>query len=181
MSSGVIRPRAGGQTDFFRDWRHRFVFLEGGWASGKTWSGARKLLALHLHNSADADGQPTRVMSAIVAPTYANAKDFCIPEFLAACEDANLPTVWKSAAKEFHFPGYPVAPVIVRTADAAERITGWEVGAFWGDEVARWKEDSENPKNDALTQIQGRLRAPKARIRQGFFTYTNEGLSLIHI
>lgn len=170
-----IYPRPGGQTQFFSNWVSRYVFLEGGWAGGKTFSGAHKLLALHLHNSAGINGKPTGVWSAIVAPTYANAKDFCIPEFLSACEKANLPVVWRGGDKEFVFPDHPVGRVMVRTADKPSLITGWQVGAFWGDEVARWKEDEHNPKNDPLTQILGRLRSPLARFRQGVFTYTNEG------
>lgn len=175
MTRGNWHPKPGGQSQFMADFARRYVCLEGGWGAGKSWCGARKLLWLHLYNARDSKGKPTLVPSAIVAPTYGNARDFCIPAFMDSCQELGLEVVWKSSDKEFRFRHRPIASVKVRTADAADRITGWEVGAFWGDEAARWKEDQDNPRNDALTQIQGRLRHPRARKRMGVFTYTNEG------
>ena len=43
----VIQPNPGGQEEFALDWTHFIVGLEGGWYSGKTFIGARKLITLH--------------------------------------------------------------------------------------------------------------------------------------
>jgi hypothetical protein len=179
LSDAVCRCNAGGQASFFSDWRTRYLALEGGWASGKTWVGARKLLTLHLWNAFDAAGRPTFVPSACIAPTYRNAKDYDLPAILSAAAEFNLRAWWRSSDMEIALraPNGAAcfAPIMIRTADAPERITGWEVGAFWGDEAARWKSDEGNPLFDPLTQIKGRLRHPSARVLQGFFTFTNEG------
>lgn len=171
----VTQPRDGGQSLFWDDWRHRFVGLEGGLGAGKTYIGSRKLVTLHLWNSFDAKSRPTMVKSAVVAPTFDNLMEFDLPAIQDACEDFGLPCIWRHTRKQIEFPGMPLAPIMFRSADKPSRIAGWEVGAFWGDEAARWKEDRDQPMNDPLTQIQGRLRHPKARMQQGIFTYSNEG------
>lgn len=172
------RPRVrvcgnpGGQDAFLRDWLHRYVAAEGGWMSGKSWAGSAKLMLLHLHNAQ----RGTRyVPSAALAPTYPNAKDFVIPALLDRCDELKLPAYYKTSDQNIVFPNRPLAPIMVRTADKPERITGWAVGAYWGDEAARWKSNPTNPRYDPLIQIDGRLRHHEARKLQGIFTYTNEG------
>ena len=181
-------PNDGGQGEFCRDWTHRYVALEGGWGAGKTWAGARKLVALHLFNAWDRKGDPTYVPSAVVAPSYPNAMDFDVPAIQAACDDAGISHRWVGQGSigrgKFAGPGIVLddlgtraspSAILVRTAEAPDKITGWEVGAYWGDEAARWPEDWTNPKKDPGIQIRGRLRHPKARRLQGIYTYTNEG------
>jgi len=176
---GLAQPNPGGQAAFAEDWRHTFVALEGGWGAGKTWVGARKLLTLHIHNAFDADGEATYVPSVVVAPTYRIAMDVDVPELIAACEEVGLKCRWKAGTAELVLPdlGTRKRPsvIMVRTAETPQRITGWEVGAAWGDEAARWKTDRANPLGDAYLQLTGRVRAPRADFRQLMFTYTNEG------
>ena len=166
------RPNPGGQAAFMLDLRHRYIELVGGWASGKTWAGARKLLWLHLVN---AQRGKYRIPSACIAPTYRNAKDFVAPELRLACEEIKLPVRWVAQDSQFVFPGMRLAPIMVRTADAPERITGWQVGAAWGDEPARWKADQSDPRLDPLLQLKGRVRHPQAKYLQCLFTGTPEG------
>ena len=177
--SGQCTPNVGGQSDFANDIEHDFVALEGGWGSGKTWVGARKLLGLHCFNAFDSTGSPTFVASAIIAPTYRSALDYCVPEIDKACEELQIEVIWIPSKMRFIFPslslGKHTSDILGRTADAPDRIAGWEVGAAWGDEVARWKEDYDNPRGDPYIQLLGRVRAPKARLLQRIFTYTNEG------
>ena len=168
----MFRANRGGQSRFMRDFSHRYVALEGGWGSGKTWSAARKLLLLHIHN---ADGGRRKVQSVAVAPTYPLAKKIVIPELMDACEESGLGPEWRAADNEIVFPKSSLDRIMIQSAERPDRIAGWEVGAFWGDEAARWKEDRENPRNDPLTQLKGRLRHKHARILQGMFSYTNEG------
>ena len=178
----------GGQADFAADWTNFMCALEGGWMSGKTWAGARKLLSLHLYNAFTDDGEATYVPSAVVAPTYSNAIDFDVPELQAACKEANVAVKWKASGPitsgQYYGPallfpelGTRARPsvILVRTADSPDRITGWQVGASWGDEPSRWAEDRHDPKRDAFLQLTGRVRHPEARFIQMNFTYTNEG------
>ena len=194
MSNVIIEPRAtctpnpGGQVKFAEDWEHTYVGLEGGWASGKTFIGARKLVTLHMFNSFDDNNRVTGVPSVAVAPTYGNAKDFDVPELEAVFEEVGLTHHYKSsgdagggkfAAPFFILPdlGTRRRPslILIRTAERPERITGWAVGAAWGDEPSRWPIDYNDPKKDAFIQLRGRVRHSKARLLQVLFTYTNEG------
>jgi hypothetical protein len=65
--------------------------------------------------------------------------------------------------------------ILIRTADSPDRITGWSVGAIWGDEAARWKSDPLDPQNDPFIQADARLRDPRARFLQFLVTFTHEG------
>ena len=177
--SGFFCPNPGGQAAFAADWEHPLVALEGGWGSGKTWVGARKLLTLHLLNAFDDGMLPTYVPHAVVGPTYRNAIDVDVPELMQACREIGLACQWRRAAAELILPdlGTQDRPsrILVRTADVPGRITGWEVGGAWDDEAARWKTSRSDPMGDAYLQLTGRVRHPAARLRQLMLTYTNEG------
>ena len=188
-SAGTVVPNPGGQEDLVADWEHFVVAAEGGWFSGKTFIGARKLLTLHMRNARDDEGEPTYVASATIAPTYGNAMDFCVPELQDAADEAGLSWRWvgshttiangRWAGPAIILPdlGTRKKPsvIIIRSADNPQSITGWSVGGLWGDEPARWPEDLDDPKKDALTQVTGRVRDPAAWLNQIILTYTNEG------
>lgn len=181
-------PNPGGQRKFAEDWVHFIVGLEGGWYSGKSFIGARKLTTLHEYNAFDVVGDATYVASLVVAPTYSNAMDFCVPHLQDACDEAGLRHEWrgtgylssgKYAAPAIIIPDFGTrdspSVILIRSADVPRRITGFTVGAAWGDEPARWKEDRFDPLNDPFLQLTGRVRAIKARLLQIMLTYTNEG------
>jgi len=181
-------PNYGGQTDFAFDDLHRYVALAGGWGSGKTWIGARKLIRLHAYNAFDDAGNPTFVPSAVVAPTYQNAMDYDVPAIQDALADLGLSYTWRGSGSlcggRFSGPAIIIpdwgtrdhpSVILFRTADAPERITGWEVGAGWGDEPSRWPRNDDDPKRDPFIQFMGRVRHPKARRCQMLFTFTHEG------
>jgi hypothetical protein len=182
------KPNPGGQTAFATDLSSPYCALEGGWGSGKTWIGARKLILLHRLNAFDLKNNATGVPSCVVAPSYQNAMDFDVPALQDAMDQIGLRWVFYGHGSlmngRFHAPALIIpdwstrdkpSVILIRTADAPERITGWEVGAAWGDEPTRWIEDREQPKRDPYLQLLGRVRHPKARIKQALFTYTNEG------
>lgn len=179
--AGLWTPNAGGQTGFLNDYSNRYCALAGGWFAGKTWAGARKLLDLHLHNALDDRDQPTGVKSAVIAPTYQLANDFDLPELRRAMREMNLSFEFVADPKRYCFvlPDLGTAEepseILIRTADAPERITGWTVGAIWGDEAARWKCDNVNPLADPFLQADARLRDPRARFLQFLLTFTHEG------
>ena len=174
-------PNPGGQQQFMDDYSHRYCALAGGWFAGKTWAGARKLIDLHLFNAFDHKNKPTGVKSAVIAPTYQLANDFDIPELAKAMDEMNLSCRFVADPKKYCFElpdlGTKSKPseILIRTADAPERITGWTVGAIWGDEAARWKCDLHNPRNDPFIQADARLRDTKARFLQFMLTFTHEG------
>ena len=181
QSEAMPQPHPGGQAAFAADWTNRFVALEGGWMSGKTWIGARKLVTLHMFNAFGADGHATFAPSVAVAPTYASARDYMCPHVSDALDEIGARWEWKPSTQEFILTDLGtkrrLSKIMVRSAEKPERITGWEVGAAWGDEPTRWsslRPDVE-PTRDPLLQLTGRIRHPLARCVQGMFTYTNEG------
>ena len=177
----LFKPNPGGQEQFMNDWHSEFVALCGGWYSGKTWAGARKLATLHVHNAFDDFGQPTYVHSHVVAQDYQLAYTVNIPELQSAFDEMGLTHRFCADRSKFWFelPDLGTAErqslIYVRSADAPEKINGYTVGAGWGDEVARWAMCPEDPKRDPLLQFRARIRDARARIKQGFFTFTPEG------
>jgi len=182
------RPLGKGQAAVASDWTHRFVAAQGGWMAGKTWVGARKLVSLHIYNAFDDLGEATYVPSVCVAPTYSNAMDFMVPELQDALRESGLAWRWRASgsiaqgrfsAPAFVLPDLGTAKnpsvILIRTAVQPERITGWQAGAGWGDEPARWPTDPADPKRDPIMQLRARVRHPRARFLQLLFTYTNEG------
>lgn len=165
------QPRSEGQRDFLQNLTHRYVAFEAGWGSGKSFCGSRKLLYLHWLNNRHGQNVPQLA----VAPTYGNARDFVVPALLDGCEELGWPVRWNGQNKDITFKDGSYPPIMVRTADDPSLITGFQVGAAWCDEAARYKEDSHNPRYDAIAQIDGRVRHPKAAVTQIMFTYTNEG------
>lgn len=186
--SGVITPHAGGQEQFANDWKHFILGLEGGWMSGKTFIGARKLLTIHIINACTDDNQPTGVPSVVVAPTFSNAMDFDVPHLMDSCKESGLSAEWRGSGTigngKLSGPAIVLpdlgtrdkpSAILIRSADNPKRITGFEVGVAWGDEPARWKHDPHNPLGDPIMQLLGRIRHPAARLLMALFTYTNEG------
>lgn len=178
---GLFEPNAGGQQQFMDDYTHRFLALAGGWYAGKTWAGARKLLDLHIFNAFNDKGKRTGVDSCVIAQTYQLAETTNIPELKRAMDEAAIRYRFVADQKKYWFElpqlnaaGDP-SLIIIRTADAPGRITAFTVGAIWGDEVARWKTNDDDPTGDPLLQAIGRLRDTKARFLQFLMTFTHEG------
>lgn len=177
----------GGQEAFWRDTQNRMLFLEGGWGSGKTYVGARKLIDLHVFNAFDSLGRPTFVAGAIVGPTKTGISDYMLPAIHEACGEVGLSYDYRMQLRHngvvyrdvLVFPDLStkqgLSVIYVRTAERPDLITGWEVGHAWGDEPTRWKESEENPRDDPYIQLTGRVRDPKANKQALLFTYTNEG------
>jgi hypothetical protein len=174
-------PNAGGQTQFMEDASHRFVALAGGLGAGKTKAGSRKLVDLHIFNAFDDANRPTFCRSAVVGDSYGNLFRYDVPAMEEAFSEAGL---------AFHVrrgdPPHILLPdlgtdeqkslIFLCTAQRPERISGFEVGAFWCDEASRFPESkSGDPKTDPLIQIRGRLRGANTRFEQGIYTFTNEG------
>lgn len=181
-SDNLFTPNEGGQQQFMDDYTHRYCALAGGWFAGKTWAGARKLMDLHVYNAFDLqNNQPTFVKSAVIAPTYQLAQDFDIPELRLAMDEMNISHKFMGDKTQFKFVmpdlGTRRVPseILIRTADSPDRITGWTVGAIWGDEAARWFVDDQDPIRDPFMQADGRLRDPRANFLQFMITFTHEG------
>ncbi len=171
----------GGQRGFLDDYVHRHVALVGGWFSGKTWAGARKLADLHVWNAFDCGHRPTCVKGLIVAPNYSLARTINVPEMQAAFDAMGLSHRFKSDPRHYCLvlPDLGTrrnpSEILVRSAESPESITGFTVGHVWGDEAARWPVDPQDPLRDPFLQIAGRLRDPRARMLQAIFTFTHEG------
>ncbi len=163
------------------DYRTRYCAYCGGWGSGKSWAGARKLAALHLHNAFDASGRATYAKGLVVASTYGLAMTVNIPQLAEAFDEMRLSHQFISDPRRFCFTlsdlGTRKRPseILVRSAEAPMTIAGFEVGHVWGDEVARWHRSDCEPAHDAFLQAEGRLREANARCRQMNLTFTHEG------
>lgn len=181
-------PFKGGQTDFFNDTTADILYFEGGWYAGKTFAGAHKLAIVHIANAISPHTNSlTGVPSLVVGPTYDNIVkvnvDAVVDAFAAFGLEADYKTSRMVNGKKLNnaiiVPALstPSRPSIVYflTAERPELITGFEVGAAWGDEVTRWPSSVNDPKRDPLTQIQGRVRHPDANRHIQIYTYTNEG------
>lgn len=177
----TFAPNPGGQAEFMDDWTHRYVALAGGWWAGKTWAGARKMLLGHLRNAYDDVGRPTSIASCVIAQTYQLAETINIPELRIAMNEAGIRFRFMADKTKYWFElpdlGGAKGPslIYVRTADAPEKITGFTAGTIWGDEVARWKSDDNDPLKDPMLQAKGRLRGVNARFKQFLMTFTHEG------
>src|ERR1700678_3894590 len=88
----LFAPHPGGQAAFLGDYIHRYVAFAGGWGSGKSWAGARKLANLHVLNSFDEEGSPTCVKGLAIAPTYQLALDVNVPMLRGAFDEMGLAT-----------------------------------------------------------------------------------------
>jgi hypothetical protein len=151
------------QRDFFRDMAAGETCYAGGWGSGKTWAGSRKLLRLHQLN---------RCPGLAIAPTWGDVWRIVVPALVSACQSVHWPhRVVKGVAPCVMVGKFPIW---LLSGDAPERITGIEVGHAWVDEAARMAESS-NPLQDGPTQLRGRMRHPDAKYIHLLATTTHEG------
>jgi hypothetical protein len=169
------------QALFLDDYVHRYCGFVAGWGGGKTWAGARKLVNLHLFNAFDDAGRPTSVKGLAIAPTYQIALTVLVPELRQALTEADLSHRFLSDQRRFCFvlPDLGTidrpSEILVRSAETPDRLVGFEVGHLWGDEAGRYRQNPDDPTDDAMIQAEGRLRAPNARILQANYTFTHEG------
>jgi hypothetical protein len=160
----ILAGNQPGQSAFLRDRAPGETLYQGGWGSGKSYAGARKLLVLHCCN-----GCP----SAAYAPTYGDLWRFVVPAIVAACDEWSLPCqVHKSIPQHLSVAGEIIW--LLSTEDPG-RIAGYEVGASWIDEAARVHCDPSDPLKDAPLQIRARLRHPAAKRLHLLLTTTPEG------
>ncbi len=158
------------QAGFLADCMPGWSLYQGGMGSGKTWAGARKLLALHAVN---------RCPGAVLAPTYGDLWRVMVPEIMNAASEARLlARSHAGGAGQWKFPHIMVMsqPILLVSADEPDRIAGWEVGHLWVDEGARIQTSADNPRKDAPTQLRGRLRHRAARSKHALVTTTPEGM-----
>lgn len=170
MSEVVWSGNQPAQTEFLQDMMPGWSLYQGGFGAGKTWSGARKLLALHAVNG-EAKG-------AVLAPTYGDLFRVVVPELLNAAREANLRAkLWAAGHGDHRYAHIDVLgrPIIICSADEPDRIAGWEAGHLWVDEGARIQTSAENPRRDAPVQMRARLRDKTARTLHGLVTTTPEG------
>ena len=183
-SKGIERPfqaSPGGCEKFLNDWDHRWVGLFGGISSGKTTSGIVKLLVLHCYNAFDSNGQPTYVQSALVEPTLAQLKNPALEMLQEIAEYLGLSYRIEERYTSFVLTDLGTkqkqSRILLRSAESPHSLRAWEVGAWLCDEAATCQDDFENPRNDTIIQLVGRLRAPKANLLMGLITTTPEGVN----
>lgn len=159
-----------GQAAFMADCSPGSTLLAGGLGSGKTFAGARKFLWLHAHNECP---------GMAVAPTFPDLFRIMVPELMAVAEEWGWEAVaYAGGHGQLRFPHLVIEgnPIYLMSAEAAERIAGFEVGHIWVDEAARIQEVPTDPRRDAPTQIRSRLRHKSAQSLHMLCTTTPEGI-----
>ena len=115
-------------------WRHWLIMAGRGW--GKTFTGANVLAEMALTEIGD---------YAIVAPTLGDAKKICVDGpsgLLVALGGEGGPG---SLVESFNRSEYVItltngSRIVLGSADAPDRIRGWNLRAVWCDEVGSWKD-----------------------------------------
>lgn len=164
-----VRPNQQAQYDFMRDLEPGWTLYQGGLGSGKSWAGARKFLMLHLQN---------KCPGLMVAPTFGDLGRFMIPALLEALQHYKLKyKIFSNGSSTYKYPHILVKgqPIILMSAEKAERITGFEVGHIWVDEGAKIRQNIKDPTRCPWIQTPTRLRHKKAEVLHGIITTTPEG------
>lgn len=108
-----------------------YILMLAGRGSGKTFTASHTLAEWIEEEPGD---------YAIVAPTFGDAVKICVEGpsgFLKAAGDAVL-TFNKNEFVVYMVNG---SRVVLASADAPDRIRGWNLTGFWADELASWKND----------------------------------------
>ena len=114
------------------DWLIWLILAGRGW--GKTRTGAETLL------QAVREGKKH---IAIIAPTYADARDVCVegPAGVLACDIEGLVETWNRSLGEIRFKGGARAKLFA--AEEPDRLRGPQHDFIWGDEPGAWAKSQE--------------------------------------
>lgn len=141
-----------------------------------------KLVLLHVLNAFDATTDTlTGCKSMAIAPSYQLAVTTNLPQLKAAIRAFGMTPNFVADPKRLWIEipelGTRNNPscILLRSAEKPEFITGFQVGAVWLDEAARYYWSEDKPLEDAILQAEGRFRDQLANVSQMLFTYTNEG------
>ncbi len=165
----IVQGNQEAQHAFLMDWRTGTTCASGGWASGKTWAGARKFSLMHQYNACP---------GMMVAPSWSDMGRLMVPAIMKVCEEWRWPLqVNMDGRGSNDFPHLLMCNALVYlfTGEKPAAITGVEVGHCWADEAARLKHVDGDPLKSAPTQIRGRLRHPAAKVLHWMNTTTPEG------
>ena len=174
------RANLGAQARIIRDvlgtggLRSRFPAIASGFRGGKTWAGSRIHVSLRRVNMCP---------GLLVAETFQQARQVMIPAVMEAAEEGYLQPLFRPSDmvviyRALHDPRSEYDQCVyslVRSADKAERIAGFEVGDFWGDEIGRWPNYPDEPVRDPWLQAVARISDKRAVHACGIATGTHEG------
>lgn len=140
------------------------IFLAGGIGAGKTTFGSVWLIHKCLNT-------PQGVQGLVVANTYSQLFDTTVRAIYDRLNEMGVMVYPKSRPRS-RMPfemvidvGSHGVPVLMRSLDHYENLSGLEVGWYWADEV--WQ-----TKRDAIDLLNGRLRDRRMPLRQALFTTT---------
>lgn len=113
-------------------WRHWLIMAGRGW--GKTHVGSNWLAERALAEVGD---------YAVVAPTLGDAKKICVEGpsgLMAALGGEDGPNVTNYNRSEYVITLVNGSRIVLGSADAPNRIRGWNLRAVWCDEMGSWKD-----------------------------------------
>lgn len=161
----------GGMWEKQREWWNLNTFIKaliGGYGSGKTYIGAKRIIGLSLHNPG--------CMTAAVSPTFPQAKKTIIPTIKALLSGKQTldPTLWWKYNKNDHvfFIRHKGRDGIIQvmSADDPDSLRGPNIAAVWLDEPFIMSVE-------AFIQMMARIRHPDARLKELSLTGTPEQLN----
>lgn len=153
----------GPQFEFYRD-NSRSVAFIGGYGSGKSHTGSRKMVRVALQNPG--------CVSAIVSPTYRMLKDIMLPRMTDALEIAKIEHEVRLSDMQIDLP-WVDHTILLRSCDRPDKIKGLNLCAFLFDEAGQTKKEA----HDVLIS---RVRDPEARVPQMLITSTPEGMGWLY-
>lgn len=165
-----ISGNSAGQSAFMADTEPGCTLMQSGLGGGKTFAGARKFLWLHGYNECS---------GMAVAPAYPDLWRIIVPELVNVCAEWGWECrIYANGHAAEKYPHLIVEGQIIylMSSEAAESISGFEVGHIWCDEAARFTEVPNDPTRDAPTQIRSRLRNKNAKTLHILCTTTPEGV-----
>lgn len=168
MTEILVGGHSTAQHAFITDRDHKFVLLQAGWGYGKSYAGCLKLLLNHAVND--------QSWSAIIAPDHAHIGKVIIRTLQKVCKKLNWAFTTRGGTTDMPFMHSIVLgrPILLLSAEAPEKVAGFEVGSILVDEAARIREH-DDPVRNIWLQIPGRLRCAKAKITQCILATTGEG------
>lgn len=154
------------QAQFLGDLENRTVALIGGYGGGKTRAGILWLIDRTARNYPCA--------GLYVAPTYPMVRDIAVRTFREVFDQTGIPYVWHRSDSIITFMRMGREhEIYLRSGDRPERLVGFNAGHALLDEPGQM--DAE-----VYDRVIGRVRDPRAKIRQVGLTGTPEGYNWLH-
>lgn len=122
MRHNVLFDPSVAQAQFCTDYYTRFLYMSGGYGSGKTYALVMKMLILMDKNPGIPGG--------CLCPTTKSFKRDVLPTIRQICGESGIEFYWKSQAGELYFPATQSTVFVYHAEDNGASIAGANLGWF---------------------------------------------------